>query len=776
MFEELALLFDFRFNPFALFSLIAIAVNLVLLVLVHLKGVKNETNRWFMIVPALIILWGISEFLDRSSANPTGSLFWDFFGRPSWVFLAPVMISFTLSFVGKSEVLKSRFYQLLTFGFAFVFMFLLWNTNLILNNNVADNQPIYWGWRVIPLGEYFDLFLVWFEILLLASLWFLIRYYRKTKDPIRKKQTLFIITAILIPVVGGSITDAILPLFGIQVLPIATLLATGMCVSISYTIIRSNLFVMNPTLTANTIIDNMSESLLVIGADKVIEQVNTSMLVLLGYKKGELVGQNIKKLFPSEELWERFSKEVLGPLKRERLLRNFETLFKTKDGRLIPISFSAASLVEVGRLTSIVGLAVDVSETKKLITDLTAERNKISVALSGIVDGVFAVDKQGRFILLNPAMEKILKVKSGELIGKYAKDYLTMVEEGEKVPVSALIPKQQINKGQLVAQKKNVEIVRKDGTSVFVDLISGVIEESEDIDLGAIVTFHDVSKEHELEEMKLDFVSMAAHELRTPLTSIRGYLSILQEEIKNSLNKEQASFLNRAFNSSSRLAALVENLLSVSRIERGKMRIDKSSADWKKLISSVVSIYKNQAKEKDIELTFKSLSKSFPTLYVDKFRISEVLSNLIANAIAYTDSGGRVEVVAQVKNQKVITSVKDTGQGIPEEALPKLFTKFFRVSGVLEQGSKGTGLGLYIAKAIVDMHGGKISVESELGKGSTFTFSIPIKKPEGNSDLDMFDTLRKEISAEKQLAEVEPIKPRKRIFRRNGKKLSNKEN
>jgi len=135
------------------------------------------------------------------------------------------------------------------------------------------------------------------------------------------------------------------------------------------------------------------------------------------------------------------------------------------------------------------------------------------------------------------------------------------------------------------------------------------------------------------------------------------------------------------------------------------------------------------ASEKGVRLTLKC-PEGLPKVLVDKFRISEVLSNLIGNAIAYTKPRGEIEVASELAGGEVVTHVKDTGQGIPEAALPKLFTKFFRVSGILEQGSKGTGLGLYIAKAIVGMHQGKIWVASKMGVGSTFSFTVPTVESE----------------------------------------------
>jgi signal transduction histidine kinase len=200
----------------------------------------------------------------------------------------------------------------------------------------------------------------------------------------------------------------------------------------------------------------------------------------------------------------------------------------------------------------------------------------------------------------------------------------------------------------------------------------------------------------------------------------------LQEEVGKNLREEQASFLDKAFISSTQLAALVENLLSVSRIERGSLQIQTQTTAWEPIIEEAYNNFQTQAKERKVSLTYNKPKEKLPLVLVDKFRISEVISNLISNALNYTPAGGAVEVNLEHKGDEVITSVTDSGQGIPAQAIPKLFTKFFRVSGVLEQGSKGTGLGLYISKSIVDMHKGRIWVESEIGKGSKFSFTVPV--------------------------------------------------
>ena len=231
-------------------------------------------------------------------------------------------------------------------------------------------------------------------------------------------------------------------------------------------------------------------------------------------------------------------------------------------------------------------------------------------------------------------------------------------------------------------------------------------------------------KVHELEEMKLDFVSMAAHELRTTLTAIRGYASILQQQKQDLLDVVGKEMLRKLIITGENLSNLIDNLLSVSRIERNMFSLDKKPVKVDMLITNVVDTLKNQTTMKKQQLNIK-VPGDLPEIMADPFRITQVILNLAANASNYTFENGSITIEAQKKDGFIQVSVTDSGQGIPKEALSKLFTKFFRVSGTLEQGSKGTGLGLYISKSIIEMHNGKIWVESEVGKGSIFTFELP---------------------------------------------------
>jgi PAS domain S-box-containing protein len=363
---------------------------------------------------------------------------------------------------------------------------------------------------------------------------------------------------------------------------------------------------------------------------------------------------------------------------------------------------------------------------------ISAERNKIALTLASIADIVITTDLNKNITIFNKAAEKLTGLREQDVLGKkitdiiklYKKDKtsnLTEVSVDEYCPITS-----DCNEG-VVFSASRLLLKTVNGNEKFINIITGKIKDGAATNLCCILTLHDVTKEEELETMKLDFVSITAHELRTPLTSIRGYLSLFMMQEIN-LNEQQKKFLTRVTISTEQLIALVENILNVSRIERGMLSIDIQKIDWLPIVTEIVNSLKDRAIDKHIEVSFIQPIDKLPQVYADKFRISQVLTNLIANAVNYTHENGKIEVSVEQKDNELITHIKDNGEGIPKEALPHLFTKFFRVSGQLEQGSKGTGLGLYISKAIIEAHQGRMYAESELGKGSTFSFTLPCVK------------------------------------------------
>lgn len=365
---------------------------------------------------------------------------------------------------------------------------------------------------------------------------------------------------------------------------------------------------------------------------------------------------------------------------------------------------------------------------------ISAERNKLSIALSSINDAVIAVDLKRMVVICNKVAERIIGSPVNNILGRPLEQFIQLYDKNELLLPDTFCPIRMDPFEGIIFQKENLKLVTRpqlDSAKTkeyLVNLIASKITEGVDVNVGCILAIHDRTEEKKLEEMKLDFVSMAAHELRTPLTSMKGYIYIFMRDYLKTMDEKQATILQRLNISAQKLVTLVENLLNIAKIERGTFTVNIQVVDWTTNVKNEIAEVMPQAEDKKLGLTLNIPSVSLPKVSVDPLRINEVLSNLLTNAITYTAAGGKITVWVEQKGDEIITHISDTGQGIPKEALPHLFTKFFRVSGPLEQGSKGTGLGLYIAKSIITLHSGKIWVESVLGKGSTFSFSLPVYK------------------------------------------------
>ncbi|MEX0777605.1 MAG: ATP-binding protein [Phycisphaeraceae bacterium] len=243
---------------------------------------------------------------------------------------------------------------------------------------------------------------------------------------------------------------------------------------------------------------------------------------------------------------------------------------------------------------------------------------------------------------------------------------------------------------------------------------------------GVVTILRDITREREIAEMKSDFVSSVSHELRTPLSSIKAYLEMLIDGEATD-EETRAEFYNIIQSETNRLARLIDNILNISRIESGVVKVQREHISLPTLLKEAIEVMQPQARAKNITLT-EMPTPVFFQVFADKDMIYQATLNLISNAIKYTPNDGKVTVSVSVDEhaKMVNVSVVDTGVGVPTEALPHLFQKFFRVSDHKKM-AKGTGLGLNLVKQIVEnVHGGKVSVTSTVGKGSTFTYCLPM--------------------------------------------------
>lgn len=231
----------------------------------------------------------------------------------------------------------------------------------------------------------------------------------------------------------------------------------------------------------------------------------------------------------------------------------------------------------------------------------------------------------------------------------------------------------------------------------------------------------------EMDETKDEFLSMASHQLRTPLTSVKGYISMVLEGDVGDVTPDQRKLLEEAYTSSERMVHLIGDFLNVSRLQTGKFVIDRKQSDLAKVVRQEVDGIRQIATTHGVAITYKPPAR-FPELYLDEGKIRQVIMNFIDNAIYYSPEGGDIKVTLRLEDGDAVVCVIDKGMGVPAAVQKRLFTKFFRAENARKQRPDGTGIGLYLAKKVIDGHGGTLVFESKEGKGSTFGFRLPIKK------------------------------------------------
>jgi len=343
---------------------------------------------------------------------------------------------------------------------------------------------------------------------------------------------------------------------------------------------------------------------------------------------------------------------------------------------------------------------------EKLVAAASQERNRLIAALNSSIDAVLAVDAEGRITFANAAAERLLFRFQGELVGN---------------PFVWAMPNEQVI-GALRASREDgrreVCLIERPNGQCFQVITTPIAGGGE---WAALVVLHDLTDVKRSEQVRRDFVANVSHELRTPIASIKAVVETLEAGALEDLDAARG-FLARAGEEVDRLAQMVEELLELSRLESSEVPLTLRPVEMGEVLASAVEELRPQAERKGLSLALE-VAPDLPPVMGDADRLVRAAANLVHNAIKFTPSGGSVHVSAALVSGAVAVRVADTGIGIAAEDLPRLFERFYK--GDRSRGGAGTGLGLAIVKHTVEAHGGTVSVESEPGRGSTFTFSIP---------------------------------------------------
>lgn len=372
------------------------------------------------------------------------------------------------------------------------------------------------------------------------------------------------------------------------------------------------------------------------------------------------------------------------------------------------------SLDDAGEIGELAAAINSISLTiKRSMRDLLESKGSLEAVLANMESGVLLFDSCGRVNLINPAAERLLGVRAEEALGKQH------VEVVKNYSLSSLI------EGVLSSwQPGRIEasiIYPKERT---VDAHAAPIFGVQGEPRGVVVVLYDISELKHLERVRSEFVANVSHELKTPVTAVKGFAeTLLSGALYNFRAAEE--FVNIIYEEAERLSRLIHDLLELSKIESKGFRLRIEPVELDREITRIVDKLKPQFIKKGLALS-TDLPPEPVIVKADRDQIEQVLLNLLDNSLKYTPSGGEVEVSLRREGNEAVVAVRDTGIGIPREDLPRIFERFYRVDKARSRKLGGTGLGLSIVKHIVEAHRGRVWVESELGKGSTFYFSLPL--------------------------------------------------
>jgi len=352
------------------------------------------------------------------------------------------------------------------------------------------------------------------------------------------------------------------------------------------------------------------------------------------------------------------------------------------------------------------------------------ETSKSEAILQSIADGVVVNDAHGVILLVNTTAEHILGRSAKAVLGQDVRTVFEVFSPGGREEALAGIESLMASAASPDFQSGTVQTMLETADRVVSAHLAPVVAQGDEF-LGIVTVFRDITKEAEADRAKRKFIAGISHELRTPMTSIKGYTDLIFKGLAGDINEEQRKFLSTIKSNADRLTALIDDLIDLAQLEEGPGRLDLKPLQLEEIIREAINLWRQPIEEKGLTLEV-DVAEGLPEVRGDRERIARVLTNLLSNAFQYTLPGGRIALSVSLGEGVLQVDVTDTGIGIAPEDQDRVFDRFYRADHpVVQRESDGAGLGLALAKMFVEMHGGRLWVDSELGQGSTFSFTLP---------------------------------------------------
>ncbi len=684
---------SFSFTPYAIPLFIAALMG-VGLAWYALRHPPQPEARTFALLSAGLAWWALAYALNISSTDLNTQYFFNRIKYLGVLSVPPLWILLALQYTRSRATFSRRF------------LLLIFLPTILLIPVVLTDQLTHLWWSKVWSGSfegrlvlqnshaplYYVQVLVNYGYLLIGS-WYYVRFLQQ-RWQVYRSQAALILIAVIIPFGANIITQ-----LGHSPLPwgldaFAIVLSTFV---LGIAIFRYHFLVITP-IARQTILEHLPDGVIVIDAHGRILDANPAMETLVNCEPGTLVGQSLDSSIENQDLQKTLLQAVQA--RGEASARRDVHL----DGRVLAVTATRLPTDLDPKIGTVI-LLRDITERLKIQAELEAsyrqaelERARLAMTIRTVTDAIVLLDPGGQVLASNPAASRLMKVEQIDQLPPPIRELLAQAQGEDQ------IVQREVEIGDMVFQTIAAPLHLQDPSGMA----------------GLVLTMHDITHFKHLAELKDDFVSTVSHDLRAPLTSILGFAQIAQRGAPS-----ESPFLESVEQielAADRMADLITDLLDLARMQAG-MKRDTTPVNLSSLARSVAKEQRGAALAKELEIH----QELDPNTWVrgDIRLLTQLWSNLIGNAIKYTDKG-IITVRTHMVNQTVEGSVSDTGIGVSPSDIPYLFDKFFRSQHPQIQELPGDGLGLAFCQLIVQQHGGQIWVESELGEGSSFSFSIPL--------------------------------------------------
>lgn len=715
----------FRFLPL-ISSLLTLTFGLYVLY----RDPTGRLNRLFLAITALLGFWGIGEFAMRVAGTEGAAATAAKLGAVGWCFVGPVYLLFALTLAGHDWPAGRPLSLAALFIPGSLFFVAILATRLVFEG--FEYSPSGYTEIAGPLRMLSMLCVVAY---FLAGIAVLARFLVKSGSREQRVRVGYVIAATCVPLTLGLVADFILPMTGRNLAFSSIAASPVMSAIVAYAITRHDLMTHVTTSFGKTVISSISDAVIVTDAAGFIVTANPAALELTGFDEDELVGTEASRLFAEPPP----SLAGAGHPQEGADGTPPWSLCLGRDGRAVPVTRSAGVVVKGGgrKIGSVIVLH-DMRESIRLMRaeqevqaaedEVRAERDRsrelrertefLKGVLDNLTEPMFIRARDHRIIYANEALSEISGYRMDDIIGTTGYERLD-----DEMAMRVWEENEQFwNAGEVWERDRT--FVDGFGRTRTVNIVSAPLKnDSGEVEFQLVIV-SDITEQKQVDKARLDFVRIAAHELRTPLTSLKLGFELLSRETRGCLDEEQQRSLDVLSLSIERISLLAKNLLDLASMEAGLLTLDRQPVALEPLARDVAAMFSNELAGKDIACSLEC-EVDIPRALADQGRVTQVLVNLLGNAVKFTREGSITLSVRGAGDGFLEVCVSDTGAGIPRSQQESIFSRFAKVERA-ERAQQGAGLGLSISRAIVDAHGGRIWVESRVGKGSRFYFTLPV--------------------------------------------------